>query len=163
MLNIRPIEKKDNPQLKQIITSVLIEFGAVGGGFASSDPEIDYMFENYSKKNKSYFVIEKNNLVVGGAGIAPLAGSDGSVCELQKMYFAKNVRGQGLGFQLINICLDSARNLGFQTCYLETLTNMKSAQALYKKVGFSQIEAPLGDTGHFGCNTFFSLDLTKNN
>ena len=56
-------------------------------------------------------------------------------------------------------CLQAARELGFKRCYLETLTGMDAAQALYAKFGFQRLHAPMGATGHHGCNRFFILDL----
>jgi putative acetyltransferase len=56
-------------------------------------------------------------------------------------------------------CLDAAREHGFKRCYLETLRGMTAAQKLYERSGFARIGAPLGNTGHGGCNTFMVLDL----
>jgi putative acetyltransferase len=36
---------------------------------------------------------------------------------------------------------------------------MDAAMRLYERSGFRRIDAPLGDTGHGGCNTFYLLDL----
>ncbi|MGP1609696.1 MAG: hypothetical protein ACTS5G_03235, partial [Burkholderiales bacterium] len=60
---------------------------------------------------------------------------------------------------MIQRCLDAARGFSFQRCYLETLTGMDAAQTLYKRNGFTPLCAPLGGTGHFGCDRFFILDL----
>ncbi|MGH8211723.1 MAG: GNAT family N-acetyltransferase, partial [Rhodanobacteraceae bacterium] len=102
---------------------------------------------------------ERDNRVLGGAGIAPLSGGNEDVCELRKMYFLPELRGRGAGRALMQRCLDAARRLGFGRCYLETLTGMDSAQALYSKFGFARLEGPLGTTGHHGCNRFFILPL----
>jgi putative acetyltransferase len=56
-------------------------------------------------------------------------------------------------------CLEAARSLGFRQCYLETLTGMDAAQKLYRRVGFQPLPKALGNTGHFGCNRFYLLDL----
>ena len=52
-------------------------------------------------------------------------------------------------------CLDAARDFGFTPCYLETLSGMDAAMRLYERSGFHRIDAPLGATGHGGCNTFY--------
>ena len=39
------------------------------------------------------------------------------------------------------------------------LTGMDAAMKLYARSGFRQINAPMGATGHGGCNTFYLLDL----
>ena len=49
--------------------------------------------------------------------------------------------------------------MGYRTCYLETLAQMERARDLYERFGFLPLEAPMGDTGHFGCNRWYSLSL----
>jgi putative acetyltransferase len=157
---IRPIARADNPGVARVIRTVMPEFGASGPGFAIHDPEVDAMFEQYTRPRHAYFVVARGAEVVGGAGVGPLTGADPAICELRKMYFLPEARGRGLGEQLLRRCLDAARELGFKTCYLETLTGMDAAQKLYMKLGFRQICGPLGATGHFSCDRFFSLELT---
>lgn len=161
---IRPIEARDDAAVAAIIRSVMPEFGASGCGFAINDPEVDWMQRAYAALRSAYFVIERNDdsgnpVVEGGAGIAPLSGGDACTCELRKMYFLPNLRGVGAGAMLMARCLDAARGFGFQSCYLETLTGMDAAMRLYERSGFQRIDAPLGATGHGGCNTFYLRDL----
>ena len=117
------------------------------------------MFENYQKEKSSYFVLEHNNTIVGGAGIAQLDNYDGNVCELQKMYFLPIARGKGLGSKLITICLEKAKELGFETCYLETLPYMKAAVKLYNKYGFKNLDKPMGNTCHYNCNVWMIKEI----
>lgn len=161
---IRPIEARDDPAIAAIIRSVMPEFGASGCGFAISDPEVDWMQHAYSAPRSAYFVVERddatgNAIVEGGGGIAPLTGGDPGTCELRKMYFLSGLRGLGAGTALMAHCLESARSLGFKHCYLETLTGMTAAMRLYERSGFHRIDAPMGATGHGGCNTFYLREL----
>lgn len=156
---IRPLEARDNAQVAQIIRSVMPEFGADGPGFAIHDAEVSAMYEAYLPPRSAYFVVEVDGIVCGGGGIAPLIGQETDICELRKMYFLPALRGLGAGHALIRHCLDFARSAGYARCYLETLTGMDRAQALYERVGFQQLPAALGSTGHFGCNRFYALDL----
>ena len=43
------------------------------------------------------------------------------------------------------------KEVGFKMFYLETLSFMTSAQKLYKRIGFENIDGPLGNTGHNSC------------
>jgi putative acetyltransferase len=104
-------------------------------------------------------VVERDGVVIGGGGIAPLEGGDADVCELRKMYFLPEARGIGAGSAMMQRCLDAARAYGFSRCYLETLTGMDAAQSLYRRHGFTTLDAPMGGTGHFSCDKFFILNL----
>jgi len=84
--------------------------------------------------------------------VGPLADGDADLCELRKMYFRPDLRGSGAGSRLRALILESARAAGYRRCYLETLGNMQAARRLYLRHGFQPIDAPLGQTGHSGCN-----------
>ncbi|MEO7432504.1 MAG: GNAT family N-acetyltransferase [Dokdonella sp.] len=152
---IRPIESRDDAAVAAIIHSVMPEFGADGPGFAIHDSEVSAMSSAYARPRCAYFVVEVDGAVCGGAGIAPLQDGDASTCELRKMYFLPALRGRGAGRALIARCMDVAVTHGFSHCYLETLTGMDAAQALYRANGFERIDRALGATGHRGCNRFY--------
>jgi putative acetyltransferase len=156
---LRPIEAGDDAAVAAIIRSVMPEFGATGEGFAINDPEVDWMHRAYAAPRSAYFVVERDGVVEGGGGVAPLEGGDADVCELRKMYFLPSLRGLGAGAAVMARCLEAARGFGFRRCYLETLCGMDAAMRLYERTGFRRIDGPLGATGHGGCNTFYLLDL----
>jgi putative acetyltransferase len=137
------------------------EFGASGPGFAIVDPEVDDMHGAYRGARAAYFVIfrRSDGEIVGGGGIAELAGGDPDTCELRKMYFLPELRGLGFGQKLMDLCLAEARRAGFQRCYLETLERMTRARALYEKNGFRPLGCALGRTGHFGCDAYYLKEL----
>jgi putative acetyltransferase len=156
---IRPIEPRDDADVARIIRAVMPEFGATGCGFAINDPEVDWMHRAYAAPRSAYFVVERDGVVQGGGGVAPLEGGDADTCELRKMYFLPALRGLGAGAALMARCLDAARGFGFRHCYLETLSGMDAAMKLYERSGFRRIDAARGNTGHGGCNTFYLLGL----
>ena len=148
---IRPINESDNKALAIILRKVLIEMNIPKIGSAYEDPEIDNMYDSYKSSRSRYFVVEVNDQILGGAGINPLKDGDLDICELQKMYFHKSIRGRGIGDKMIELCLDFAIKSNFKKCYIETMPNMINAQKLYLKKGFNYIDGPLGDTGHNAC------------
>lgn len=156
---IRAIEPRDDAAVARIIRTVMPEFGACGDGFAINDPEVDWMHRAYAAPRSAYFVVEVDGEVVGGGGVAPLEGGDAEVCELRKMYFLSRARGLGAGAAVMTRSLDAARGFGFRRCYLETLTGMDAAMRLYERHGFRRIEAPMGATGHGGCDIWYLKDL----
>ena len=157
--SLRPIQGEDDATMAAIIRTVMPEFGAIGSGFAIADPEVDWMSRAYAEPRHAYFVVESDGRVIGGCGIAPLIGGEADTCELRKMYFLPEARGLGAGAAMMQVCLETARAIGFKQCYLETLGGMDAAMRLYERSGFKRIEAPMGATGHGGCNAFYLLDL----
>jgi len=156
---IREITAEDNPKIAMAIRNVLIEFGVPKVGTAYADTILDTLSDAYLDKNSIYFVIEKDGEIFGGAGIKKLDNYEGNVCELQKMYFMPEARSIGLGSKMMDICLQKAKGFGFEKCYLETLPYMEEARKLYRKVGFTDLNERLGDTGHYSCNLWMLKDL----
>ncbi len=148
---IREITKEDNTKIASVVRKVLLDLGVPKVGTAYADTALDHMFENYDIPKATYFVVELDGEIIGCAGVAQLENYTGNCCELQKMYFLEVARGKGIGSQMIDKCLTTAKAFGFEHCYLETMPYMKAAQKLYKKSGFEYIDAPMGNTGHFSC------------
>jgi putative acetyltransferase len=156
---IRKVAPSDNSSVSAIIRSVMPEFGAGGQGFAIHDAEVDDIYSAYDSERAAYFVCEEDGKIIGGGGVAPLLGGPPEICELKKMYFLPLARGRGLGRKVLTRCLEAARELGFEKCYIETFNTMRDAMKLYEKNGFKKIRGPLGQTGHFACDTFYILNL----
>ena len=93
--------------------------------------------------------------MLGGAGLAPLEGGPADICELRKMYMLPRLRGFSVGRKFIELCLRTAKEMGYKQMYLETLTGMDQAQKLYLKAGFKPLDQAMGNTGHFACNRFY--------
>jgi putative acetyltransferase len=158
--HIRPIEPGDNAAVARIITEVMTEFGAVGCGYSIEDEEVQAMHEAYQDEGAAMFVVEaQSGERLGCGGIARLEGGEPGTCELRKMYFQPALRGTGMGTRLLLRCLDEARAFGYSRCYLETLESMHQARHLYRKLGFKDLEAPMGNTGHHACNRWMAMDL----
>ena len=156
---IRPIAPADNATMAAIIRTVMPEFGADGPGFAIHDVEVDTMYESYAQPRSSYFVLERDGVVIGGGGVAPLQNAEPDVCELRKMYFLPETRGVGMGATLLSHVLEQAAQAGYRVCYLETLVKMTAARRLYEAFGFRRIDGPMGATGHFSCDAYYVRDL----
>ena len=156
---IRKIEPKDNLKIASVIRNIFEELDAPKVGTAYADPHLDTLFEVYQAENEIYFVVEADGIILGGCGIGHLIDSEFKICELQKMYLAKEARGKGIAKELMQKCLEFAKQVGYDKCYIETLPFMKDAQKLYVKSGFAYIDAPLGSTGHNACDVFMIKDL----
>ncbi|MCK5945213.1 MAG: GNAT family N-acetyltransferase [Planctomycetes bacterium] len=158
---LRPIRPRDDAEIAAIIREVMTEHRCSGEGFAIHDDEVPAMSAAYRGAGARYYVVERDGTVFGGAGFAPLEGSNPAeaVCELRKMYFRPETRGLGLGRAMLALLLDEMRAAGFRRCYLETTRQMERAQRLYRQAGFAPQPGPEGATGHHGCDTFYSRQL----
>lgn len=156
---IREIQAADNVEIAKVIRQVFIDNELPKTGTAFEDKHLDVLFDVYNQPRAIYYVVENNQKIVGGCGIAQLENGDDSICELQKMYFLPEARGIGLGAKMMKICIEKAIEFGFDSCYLETLPKMVDAQKLYKKSGFEYLEQPLGNTGHSSCPIWMLKNL----
>jgi putative acetyltransferase len=148
LLQIRPIELADVPAMLEIIASTRGEYGIADRGLELLEPADRALYETYQKQRSLYFVALLEGEVVGGAGVAALAGADPLTCELQRMYLRQDARGRGIGDALLDRCLAAAKQFLYVRCYLETITQMHAALEFYGRHGFRDLQAPLGRTGH---------------
>ncbi len=158
-MTIREITRDDNRAVESIIKAAFPEFDLPLVGTAYEDVETTQMFESYRGDNEVYYVIEENDEVVGGAGIRKLANQNENICELQKMYFSPSVRGKGYGKVMFNKCLETAKALGYERCYLESASMLEAAIHIYEVNGFKHLDGPLGGTGHYSCGVWMIKDL----
>ncbi|KDM92428.1 bifunctional helix-turn-helix transcriptional regulator/GNAT family N-acetyltransferase [Photobacterium galatheae] len=148
---IRSLTPLDNAAIAAVIRRVSAEYDLTADkGYGVADPTLDSMSEVYQPARHAYWVIEHHHRVLGGGGIAALAGEE-NVCELQKMYFLPELRGRGLARKLAVKALRYAREQDYRACYLETTANLVEAIALYESLGFQHLDGPMGNTGHDAC------------
>ncbi len=158
-ITIRPIQPNDNPDLALIVRNTLADFGAANPGTVFFDPTTDALFELFQMPKSAYFVAEADGKILGGGGIFPTEGLPDGTCELVKMYLLPEARGIGLGRTLIEKCLETAEEIGFQQVYLETLDELHLALKIYAKFGFEYLNTPMGNTKHFGCGLWMLKKL----
>ncbi len=74
---------------------------------------------------------------IGCIALIPMA--DGGF-EVAKMTVAQAARGRGLGRMLMAACIDKAEALGAPRLYLETNSRLAPALALYRAMGFVDMD-----------------------
>jgi putative acetyltransferase len=147
-LTIRPLERSDVAAMLDIIRNARAEYGLADRVESLLEPADLALYETYQRQRALYSVALLDGVVVGGAGVAPLASADPLTCELQRMYLRREQRGLGIGTRLMDACLDAARRFWFVRCYAETISEMDQALAFYSRHGFVTLPAALGRTGH---------------
>jgi putative acetyltransferase len=74
------------------------------------------------------------------AGCVALRPLGGDICEMKRLYVRAAHRGAGLGVLLAETVVDEARGLGYARMRLDTVPGMETAQSLYRRLGFAEIE-----------------------
>jgi putative acetyltransferase len=146
MTNIRPIKLEEVPTARWLIYFVAHEI------FNDSRPleesmayydargvleEMDDVQRSYFDNDGTFLVLVDGDQIVGTGAIMKL---DAEVCELKRLWFLKEYRRKGLGYQMTQELLSFARSKGYKRVRLETDRDAQS-QALnfYKRLGFYEI------------------------
>ncbi len=93
--------------------------------------------------------------IAGCVGLRPLGEGTG---EMKRLYVRPAFRSLGLGKLLIDAVIRNAREARYRELRLDTLSSMRAAQALYRKLGFVEIEPY--NASHLPGTRFYSLDLS---
>lgn len=155
----RTIEEKDNRELAELIRKVFREFKIDRPGTVYFDPTTDNLFKLFSTPGSEYWIAEEDGIMIGGCGVFPTPRLPEGCAELVKLYLSASQRGKGRGWQLMEKTFVSAKQFGYKHLYLESLPELYKAINLYERTGFRHLPAPLGNSGHFGCNIWMLKDL----
>jgi len=130
-LTIRQFHPDDAQGVEFVVLSVLQEWGFLPT--AKDQQELEAM--QSSNPFESFFVAEDPMLgVVGCAGIIRL---DDSTCEIRKIYLLQKFRGKGVGYQLLQTCIQEAKNRGYRRMRLEVNPAMALSAPFYLRNGFA--------------------------
>lgn len=133
----RPATNEDGETIKRIVFGALREYG-LEPDCDATDADLNDIEANYIRRGGLFEVLETlQGEIVGTVGLYPMTTE---TIELRKMYFAKEIRGLGLGKQALRRMIEAAAELGFNRIYLETNTRLKEAIGLYRKFGFVETE-----------------------
>ena len=91
------------------------------------------------------------------AGCVAMRKLDEARAEMKRLYVRSDFRGAKVGLALTERIIADARQIGYRALVLDTLSTMQRAQALYRSLGFVEIE-PYYDSPIPG-TTYLSLTL----
>ena len=92
----------------------------------------------YSPPSGSLLLAVGDGIATGCVAVRSFDGLN--VAELKRLYVRPSARGRGLGLRLADSAIAAAREVGYKAIRLDTLPTMTSAQALYRRLGFREID-----------------------
>ena len=99
------------------------------------DDEIAHLEDKYAAPGR-FYILYVDGAVAGCVGMKVL---DDEHAELKRLYVRPAFRGNGLGEKLTRRIIADARQEGFSSLRLDTLPPLKTALALYRRLGFREI------------------------
>jgi len=125
--SVRPAQESDLDAIMSLETAIFVN-DAWSRSAMRSELVAEYSY---------YLVAEQSGRVIGYAGLrAPFGVSD---ADIQTIAVAADVRGRGLGRELMNRMITQARARGARKVFLEVRADNPRAHGLYRSLGFDDI------------------------
>lgn len=105
--------------------------------FKAFEQELAALPGAYLPPGGGLWMVRVDGQAAGCVALRALEGRDG-VGEVKRLYVRPAFRGRKLGLALIAHLIEEARRIGYQRLWLDTLSAMKSAHAVYTAAGFER-------------------------
>ncbi|NWF88521.1 MAG: GNAT family N-acetyltransferase [Ignavibacteriaceae bacterium] len=105
--------------------------------FQDFDKELANLPGDYSPPDGRLILALDENKPIGCVALRKL---EKDICEMKRLYVKPEMRGIGLGKQLVQKIIDEALKIGYVKMRLDTVPKMKEAIDLYHKIGFKEVE-----------------------
>ena len=158
--NITTLTPEYDRALAALIRKNLEEYHLDIPGTVYFDDNLNHLSDFYLAEpdRRHYFILlDEEGKLVGGIGLAEIDIFE-DCAELQKLYLANEVKGQGLSYRLMDLLEDKAKELGYRRMYLETHDNLGIAIHAYERAGYKEIPKPEAVV-HSTMNRFFVKDI----
>ncbi len=122
------------------VRSLFLEYGESLGFdlcFQEFDRELEELPGEYTSPRGRILLAEEEGEMVGCVALRDLGGG---ACEMKRLYVRPDFRGEGTGRGLAEEIIRIAKHEGYKKIRLDTLASMKTAIALYRSMGFGEIE-----------------------
>lgn len=130
------IERAESPEdiiaVKQIFRE-FVEFLPIDLGFQGIEEEMARFPGDFK-----FLLLAK--LAGKPVGAVALKEHTPDVCEMKRLFVRPEAQGSGAGRKLCEHLMKDAKDAGYKTMLLDSLRRLDAAVALYKKLGFQEIE-----------------------
>ena len=108
--------------------------------FQHFEAELASLPGEYQEPRGGLLLARVDGGLAGCCALRPLDSADyPNAAEMKRLYVRRAFRGFGLGRQLSEAILDTARRAGYACVLLDTLSEMDAARGLYEDLGFAEI------------------------
>ena len=107
-------------------------------GFQGFAKELAELPGRYARPAGGLWLAVEGENIAGCVALRPL---DPGLCEIKRLYVRPAFRGCGFGRTLAEFVLRAAADAGYHRVCLDTMPSMLGAIALYRALGFAEIEA----------------------
>ncbi len=107
-------------------------------GFQGIDRELENLPGYYAEPHGSIFVALADGELCGCVALRPL---EKRICEMKRLFVREGYRGLNIGRTLAAMIVADAAAKAYDCMRLDTLSSMGPALAVYRSLGFREIEA----------------------
>lgn len=147
------------PEDREVVVSIFREYvssPSVSLEYQDYESEFATLPGKYAPPAGCLILAWQNGQVTGCAALRPV---DERVAEMKRVYVRPGHRGEGIGRQLVQHLLSSARQYGYERVCLDVLGEFTAAQSLYRTLGFRP--APAVSFNPTPGALFLGLDLSS--
>lgn len=102
--------------------------------------ELTVLPSEYAEPRGALLMARVDGEVAGCCALRPMDAVDyPNACEMKRLFVRPGFRGLGLGRQLAELIMESARLAAYDYVLLDTLDDMEAARTLYEDLGFVEI------------------------
>ena len=135
-MQIRPIQSKDEKQVKELISGILSkEFRYGHEAYPYGD--LDSISKVYGGKREQFFVMDDGGNIAGTVGVKE---ESKKTAIIRRLFVDPSCRKKGYGGLLLDRALSFCREEGYHESVFHAATTMKSAIDLCRSRGFKEKE-----------------------
>jgi carbonic anhydrase len=133
----RATNEDDVERVRRLLREYAAEWSGCDLGTERYEAELAALPGAYAPPDGCLLLAADGGRAAGCVGLRRL--SEG-VCEMKRLYVVPEFRRSGAGRALAEAVVAEARELGYARMRLDTMLSMTRAQALYRSLGFVEID-----------------------